>query len=277
LSVTPISELSYGDIRFLVSTVDSALMSKIDSISGDPDIIESLMEQGARKVFRRIILLNENEITTSITPRFLFEILLRTAQVEVENQGYTIERTPSLRIPVFDSQDIVGFLRNKDMIKYLSNMLTSFTRIHSYTIPIRIRKGIWRRIRFNDMDIDSLLRYCQTASEESRFSIYKRIADLCLFLLGMFPEYIEPNLPNSFTNKTSQKLFGRVRRSAEEYEEEGKRFYKLAGEHRGSYTMGLSNALWQLHEQFDFAKKSLNFISENLLQFRKVNLFPSLS
>ena len=128
MSDLPPSELSFGDIRFLISTVEPTLMGRIDLILGDPDIIESMMEQGASKVFRRLMLLNENEIATSITPRFLFEVLLRTAQTELENKAYTIERTSSLRIPVFDSADVARFLRNKKMIRYLSNMLTSFSR-----------------------------------------------------------------------------------------------------------------------------------------------------
>jgi len=149
------SELSYGDIYFLISTIDSALLTKIDSISDDPEIIENLMEQGAMKVFHRIMLLDENEITTNITPRFLFEVLLRTALVELENRGYTIERSLSMKVPVFDSRDVVEFLHNRELIRYLANMLASFTRIQSYTIPVRVRKRIWRRVRFNDMDIDS--------------------------------------------------------------------------------------------------------------------------
>ena len=86
-------ELSSGDIYFLISTEESDLLSRIDSIPNDPEFIESMMEKGAVKVFQRIILLDGNELTTSITPRFLFEILLRTARFELKNRGYTILHT----------------------------------------------------------------------------------------------------------------------------------------------------------------------------------------
>jgi len=277
VATRPIVELSDGDIQFLVRTVDSALISKIETLRDDPDIIDSMMEQGASRVFQRIMLLNENEITTTITPRFLFEVLLRTAKVKLENQGYTIERNSSKKIPVFDSQEVVRFLNDKAVIKYLSNMLTSFSRIQSYTTHVRIRKGISRRIRFNDMDIDSLLRYCQTVDEDQRFKLYKRIADLCLFILGMFPEYVTPGLSYPFHDRAKTKLFGRLRWTAEDYEEEGRRFYKLAGEHRDASIMELSEVFYNLHEKFYLAEKPLNFISEHLLQFRKGKTFPSLS
>ncbi len=272
-----ISELSSGDIYFLTSTVNPNLLKRIDFIIGDHAFIESMMEQGAVKVFQRIMLLDEGEITTSITPRFLFEILLRIARHELNNRGYTIERLSTMKVPVFDSQDVVEFMENKEVIRYLADMLTSFTKIQSYTIPIRVRKGFWRRFRFNDMDIDSLMRYCQTLEEESRYKIYKRIADLCLFLLGIFPEFVTPVLSSSFPGKTESRLFGRMRRSAQEYTEDGRRFYKLAAEHEDSSKAGLTQILWALHEQFDLARKPLNYISENLIQFKKVKIFPPLS
>lgn len=271
------TEFSMGDIYFLVSTVDPDLLTMMDSISSDPEFIDSIMEQGAVKTFRRIMLLDENELTTSITPRFLFEILLRTARFELKNRGYTIERSSSMRVPVFDSQDVVDLMENREVIRYLADMLTSFTKIQSYTIPIRVRKGFWRRIRFNDMDIDSLMRYCQTIEESSRLRIYKRIADLCLFLLGIFPEHVTPVLSSSFPKQAGSRMFGKMKRSAQEYAEEGKRFYKLAAERQDSSEAGLTKALWILHEQFDLARKPLNYISENLIQFKKVKLFPSSS
>ncbi|MFC1947657.1 hypothetical protein ACFLXY_07045 [Chloroflexota bacterium] len=268
-------EISSGDIYFLISTIDPDLLKSIDFISNDPEFIESMMEKGAVKAFHRIMLFDENELTTSISPRFLFEVLLRTARFELKNRGYTIERSSSMKVPVFDSQDVVDFMEQREVIRYLADMLTSFTKIQSYSITIRVRKGFWRRIRFNDMDIDSLMRYCQTVEEESRFKIYKRIADLCLFLLGIFPEYVTPVLSSSFPGNTGSRMFGRMRRSAQEYAEEGKRFYKLAAEHGDSSKAGLAEALRLLHEQFDLAGKPLNYISENLIQFKKVTLFPS--
>jgi hypothetical protein len=271
------AEFSEGDILFLVETVEPALLSKIDTIKDDPDIIEGMMEHEARRLFQRIMLMSEETITTTISPRFLFEILLRTARRELESQAYTVERTATQKIPVFDTPEVVNFLSNKVVLKYLADMLTSFTRIESFTLPVRVRKGIWRKIRFNDMDIDSLVRFCQAVDEEHRFGFYKRIADLCLFILGMFPEYVTMDYRYPSSGELRPRLFGQLRRSAEDYEEEGRRFYKLAGEHKNAALLDIAEVLRQLHDKFNLAKKPLNFISEHFLQFRKEKLFPSVS
>jgi len=273
---TRVTELSESDILFLVKTVDPALLSKMDAIKYDRDIIESMMEQQTRKLFQRIMSMDEETVTTTITPRFLFEILLRTAQRDLEGQAYTVERTATQRIPVFDGREVVSFLNNKAVLKYLADMLTSFTRIESFTLRVRVRKGIWRKIRFNDMDIDNLLRFCQSLDEEHRFSSYKRIADLCLFVLGMFPEYITMDYRYPSSSDARPRLFGRLRRSIEDYEEEGRRFYKLAEEHRDATLLDMVEVLHQLHNKFNLAKKPLNFISERYLQFRRENLFSLL-
>jgi hypothetical protein len=270
------AEFTQSDILFLIETASPALLSKIDTIKDDPDIIEGMMEREARRLFQRIMLLSEETITTAISPRFFFDLLLRNARRDLEGQVYTVERTAKLKIPVFDTPEVARFLSDKVVMKYLADLLTSFTRIESFTIPVRVRRGVWRKIRFNDMDLDSLLRFCQAIDEEHRFGFYKRIADLCLFILGMFPEYVIMDYRYPYSGETRPKLFGRMRRSAEDYEEEGRRFYKLAGEHRDATTLDLNEVMGQLHEKFNLAKKPLNYISEHFLQFRKGKLFPSL-
>ncbi len=270
------AKFSKGDILFLVETVNPALLSKVDTIVGDIDIIEGIIENEASRLFQRLMLMGGETIMTTVTPRFLFEVLLKTARRGLESQAYTVERTATEKIPVFDTTEVVRFLNNKVVLRYLADMLTSFTRIESFTLPVRVRKGVWRKIRFNDMDIDSLLKFCQTVDEEHRFSFYKRIADLCLFILGMFPEYVTMDYRYPSSGIVRPKLFGRLRRSVEDYEEEGRRFYRLAGEHRNAKILELSGVLWHLNEKFNLAKKPLNYISENFLQFNKHKLFPSL-
>jgi hypothetical protein len=177
------AEFSESDILFLVETVDPALLSKIDTIKDDPDIIEGMMEHEARRLFQRIMLMNEETITATITPRFLFDVLLRNARRDLEGQAYTVERTATQRIPVFDTPEVVRFLSNKVVLKYLADMLTSFTRIESFALPARVRRGVWRKIRFNDMDIDSLVRFCQAVDEEHRDAILLDLAEVLQQLL----------------------------------------------------------------------------------------------
>jgi hypothetical protein len=265
-------ELSERDLDFIVQEAapefkDKAKLKQL--IREDKDFRKGLV--GDEKVFRRVVA--DEEMILKISPALYFEILLRKALKELEKVSHTIERTGTQRVVVFDTKEVVGLLSNQAILDYLADMLSSFTRIESYVIPVRVKKGIWRKIRFNDMDIDSLSRFCEAVNEEYRFSFYKRIADVCLFILGIFPEYAQFDYRYPFSGERRPKIAGRVRRSAEDYEAEGRKFYKLAGEHPSARVLELSEVFWLLHENFNTAKKPLNFISEHYLHYKKHKLF----
>ena len=261
-----------SDIRFIAQTVDPRLSFKIDILRGDSAFVESILDQESAKLFNRIML-NEKVMTT-ISPRLLFEILLRRAAVELKNQNYTMERTSRQAIPVFDAYEVSIFLQDKSVRRYLIDLLCSFTKVHSFTIRSRIRKGVWRRIRFSDMDIDSLVRLSQSADEKHRFGFYKRIADLCLFILGMFPEHVGIGGIYPVSSEVSVQYPQRFRRSSEDYEREGRLFYHMAARHQDAEMLGLTEVLLQLHDRFSLARKPLNYISDNYLKFSKGKLFP---
>lgn len=272
-----LTEFLDSDVLFLLETVEPRLVTKMDTVKGDPNIIEGMLDQEAGRLFERIMLMSEENLMARISPRFLFEVLLRRALTELKGQSYTMERSANQKIPVFDTREVVQFLNNKIALRYLADMLSSFTRIESFALPVRVRKGVWRKIRFSDMDIDSLISLCGAMDEQHRFAYYKRIADLCLFILGMFPEYATHDSRYSPGGEVSRQPVRRLQKSAEDYEEEGRRYYKLAGEHKNARILELAEVLWQLHEKFNLAKKPLNYISENILQFKRRELFPSLS
>ena len=129
---------------------------------------------------------------------------------------------------------------------------------------VRVRRGVRRRVRFNDMDIDSLVRLCATVDEPHRFGYYRRIADVCLFISGVFRDYATP---------TAGRAGRRHRRSMEDYEAEGRRFYALAGAHPAAGTMRLSEVFGLLQEHFAAARKPLSFISSRYLHARRRMLF----
>lgn len=263
------------DVAFLIETIAPSLIKKIDTIKNDSNFIEGMIERESGKLLTRIMSDTSNQFITSVSTRFLFEVLLRQTRKELENHAYTIERTASQRIPVFDTKEVCEFLSDENIMKYLIEMLNSFTRIESYVIPVRIRKGIWRKYRFSDIDLNSLLEMCQAVEETRRFGLYKRIADLCLFILGFYPEYVNIDYQGSGKEDFSPTLFRKARISAEACEEAGKRFYKLASEHKDAAALGLEVTLHKLHDKFDLAKKPLNYISDHYLKLRKKDIFPS--
>ena len=152
-------------------------------------------------------------------------------------------------------------------------MLSSFTRMESYSISFRVREGIWEKVRFNDLDIFSLITFSEVVEEEYRFGFYKRIADICLFILGIFPEYAEHDYRYPFSGHLRPQIRGKVRISPEDYEKEGRKFYKSAAEHQAAKELDLFEVFWTLHENFQKAKKPLNFIAEHYLQYKRHKLF----
>jgi hypothetical protein len=261
-----------ADLDFLVSVVapdvkDKAKLRQL--IQQDEDFRDSFI--GDKKTFRQVVA--DEELFLKISPRLYFEILLRKARKEMEAASHTIEIEGTKKIAVFDTKEVVELISRQPVLLYLAEMLSSFTKIESYSISYRVRKGIWRKIRFNDLDIDSLTRFCESVDEEHRLGFFKRIADICLFMLGVFPGYVQFSYRYPSTGELRPQQVGRVRRNATEYLEEGRKFYKLAAEHPAAGTYGLSEVFWLFHANFHAAQKPLNFIAEHYLHYQKHRVF----
>ncbi|HSR12464.1 MAG TPA: hypothetical protein VLS90_13570, partial [Thermodesulfobacteriota bacterium] len=168
---------------------------------------------------------------------------------------------------------VSGLLAREPVLLYLADMLSSFTRIESYTIPVLVGKRIWKKIRFNDLDIQGLMSVCDVVDEEVRLGFYKRIADICLFVLGVFPDYAEQDYRYPLSRQVRPHLRGKMRIAPEEYEREGRKFYKLAAEHASAREFELSPVFEILHQEFARARKPLNFLSEHYLQTTRQKLF----
>jgi hypothetical protein len=265
-------KLSDSDLDFVVQQAAPEFKDKTklkQLIREDDGFRKGLI--GDERVFRKVIA--DEETILRISPPLYFEILLRRALKESQKASHTIERAGTQTIPVFDTKEVIELLSRQAVLDYLADMLSSFTKTESYTIRLRVRKGVWHRIRFNDMDIDALSRFCEAVEEEYRFSFYKRIADVCLFTLGIFPDYAQFDYHYPSSGEVRPKIARRVRRSTEDYEEEGKKFYKLAAEHQSARAPELAEVCWLLHQKFNAAKKPLNFIAEYYLHFKKYKLF----
>ena len=143
--------LSNGDLDFLVETASPAVADKSNLkriIRDDEDFRNTFISN--EKVFRKVMY--DEEIFLKISPTLFFEVLLRRATGDLGKVGYTYEKTSTMRIPVFDSKDVVGLLAREPILVYLADMLSSFTRIESYSISFRVKKGSWRKIRFNKLN-----------------------------------------------------------------------------------------------------------------------------
>jgi len=259
-------------LDFLVDTASPEVTNKPklkQIIREDEDCRNSFVADD--KVFRK--LMDDEEIFLKISPTLFFEVLHRKAAKDLAGVSYTVERTSTMRIPVFDTKQVVEVLTKESLLLYLAGMLSSLTKIDSYAISFRVGKGIWKKTRFNDLDIHSLMSFCGAVEDEYRLGFYKRIADICLFILGIFPDYAERDYRYPFSGQLRPQIRGKVKISPEEYEKEGRRFYKLAAEHQSARELDLSEVFWTLHGNFQKAKKPLNFIAEHYLNYKRQKCF----
>ena len=266
-----------GDLDFLVSIVLPGLSNALsvrEAIRNDPAYRKAIVSD--ERVFSQVI--NDKESFLKISPSLYFEVLLRRAQKDLISSSYTIEREGRGNIPVFDTGKVAGFLDTPNMLEYLANMLASFTRIRSFVVPVRVRKGIRRRVRYNDMDVDSLIDFAARVDESERFSYYKRIGDVCLFLTGLFRDstysqksHVGSNFQSGTYPRTT--FVRKRRRSVEEYESEGRRFYRLAEEHPTASVLELTDVFSVLRDEFSAARKPLAFLAARYLHSRPNKLF----
>ncbi|MBW1991441.1 MAG: hypothetical protein JRI59_04880, partial [Deltaproteobacteria bacterium] len=227
---SPYFSLTSADIDFLAQAATPELKDRHSLkqlLETDSDFRAAFLEhEGVARLVTR-----EKDVFVRISPHLYFEILLRLARRDLEGVSYTLERAGMDKVAVFDADRVVEFLSHDNILFYLADLLASFTRVESYTLVYRRRSGIWRKFRFSDLDLASLLGLCEQTDEEQRLGFYKRIADICLFVLGVFPEFVELSHRYPLSGEMRPQFAGHLRWGPADYQEQGKKFYRLAAEH----------------------------------------------
>ncbi|MBI2917983.1 MAG: hypothetical protein HYY01_08305 [Chloroflexi bacterium] len=262
--------LSESDLRFVVETVATQRSDHdqiVQLLQDKPDLVDAMLDDD--KLLRRVT--SDQDVLLRVSPRLLFDILVRASVRELEKRPYTLERIGvEERIPVFDSHEVVGLMKDRQLRDYLPDMLASFTKTQSTTVYFKARHG-YRRRSYSDMDLDDMVQLSELAEAEVRFPFYKRIGDICLFITGIFPEHVSVQHPVQLSARPA--VAGRRPRALEEYEEYARRFYHLAAQHVSSETAGLEAILLTLAENFSLARKPLNYMSEKYIKVHKAQLF----
>jgi len=266
--------LTVADLEFLVSTAapESGNRGRLKQIlEEDEDFRNAFLDD--ENTIRKVI--SDKEAFLRISPRLYFEILLRQVRKKLATASHTVERGGTHKVVVFDAGKVVDLLTRTPVLHYLADMLSSFTKVESYSLSYRVGERVWKKIRFHDADLDSLIRCMESAGEEYRFPFYKRIADICLFLLGVFPEYVRASSRYPLSGEPRPRFAGRTGRTMEEYEEEGKRYYRLASLHPEAQGRELSEVFGFLHESFHVARKPLHLIALNYIHCERPAGIPS--
>lgn len=263
--------MSESDLRFVVQTVATNRQDHehiIELVRDKPDILDVMLDDD--KLFQRVV--EDEEALVKMSPWLLFTVLLRRAVKQLGEERFTIERIGATeRIPVFDTDRVATLMRDPALQDYLVDLLSSFVRTESTTVWYRSGRHIRRRT-YSDIDVDDMISLAGRVDPEQRFPFYKRIGDICLFVAGIFPEYVLAGYaPGAGLQAPIRR--GRLRRSLPDYEIEARRFYRLAAAHSRAQQAGLSGVLNTLSEHFELARKPLNLISDRYIRLQKGRLF----
>jgi hypothetical protein len=266
---------AYGeqDLRFIATTLAegpeqvSTLLAQLRR----PEFLEVALED-ARLVER---IRTDPDITLKISPRLLFAVLLRQVARDVRHARYTMERV-GLResVPIFDTPRVNQLLDDEEVLDYLAAMLASFVRTETYVLHVWHR-GRLQRLRFSDLNMDDMVRLLDLVDEPYRFPLLRRVADIALFLTGVFPGYVLSRGRYARSLRPGR-VVGPEWRSLEEYEQQGATFYRLAAEHRDAEEYGLRRVLERLSEEFSAARKPLSLLADRYLRWRHLRVFWQL-
>lgn len=257
-----------NDIRFILDTlaphVDPGDVTGLDEAWLD-DALDS------DDLFERLT--GEPESLMQVSPWLFFDVLLRRARRDLEAEAFTTERRARQKIVLFDTEQAADLLDKPLIRDYLAALLASFTRVASLTVRVNVGRGVWRRYRTNDLDVEGLMRYAEALDASQRFEAYRRIGDVCLFLTSMFPEHIESQYRYPVSRQVRPGMKGRLLQSREDYERHGRAFYQLAAEHERAEVGGLDEVLATLSSHFVLAEKPLAFLAGRYLWATRHHLF----
>jgi len=264
----PRAVLTTSDFQFIVATllphVDPSQAAAL--LRSDPDRVEELLDD--ERLFTH---LRSEDALVRVSPWLLFTVLLRRVRRELKTLPYTVEQRGGERVAVFDAEPAGALLRDREIQDYLIELLVSFTRTDSFSLEVE-EAGRRRRRRVSDLSSEDMIALAALMPEDLRFPILRRIADIALFVTGIFPEHAEPfhRQPGS---SPGPGVRWRFRRSLEEYEDEGRRFYRLAARHEVARRTGMTRALEALAEMFPVARKPLNVLASQYISTSRLLLF----
>ena len=258
--------LRANDLHFVVEAASPKDIDReelLRLLKGKDDLVQlTLADDG---LFRR--LMADEEALARVSPRLFFGVLMERAHADLGKTAYTVELMGLQRLPVFDAETVRQFLSEPSLRAYLADLLTSFVKTESFTMYFR-RKGLLHRRRFSDLNLADMVLLSTLLEREARPAIYRRIADLALFLPGVFPDYAAAR------ERQLRRISLAGVEPPEGWVEWAQRYYRLAASH-SSQSRDLASLHSHLADHAAQAIKALNFVSERYLHLSKHHWFAT--
>jgi hypothetical protein len=254
--------LTEADLNYLVRIAAPGAKDRaslVRALREDSDILLGMLSDAS--VLKHLLAEPERVLTAS--PRLYFATLLVRIRSELEHTTYTIEQENRHLMLVFDSREVAGLMHRPDVLAYLVGMLASFIKIRTQSILVRLRKGMWRRMDYSDMDLGNLITWGERAGPEELFPLERRIGDVCLFQSSFFPTAPAPK-----GARAAELLWTRERLA-----EIGRHYYRTASRRSEARDLAVAETLEELAERFDIAVKPLALMSSRYLDRLKTRIF----
>lgn len=182
-------QLTESDLGLLRHAVGADV--PVTAALGSPAAEEAVFGLGARA----------DTVAVGVSPFLAFATAVHRTADRLETASFVEERWgPRTRIPLFDVAGLRTLLSDQLRRWFLVDLLASYTRVSSGVIWTRTPRG-WRRRRFSELDPASLAEQLQAVSRAEQAGVYRRLGDLALFLLGVFPDHLP-----SFTGAAGDRL-----------------------------------------------------------------------
>lgn len=243
-----------------------------------PELVPELI--GSPEVARLVFPPPNAEDPVPASPFLVFATAVHLSAVELATASYVEEWLgPRHRAPVFDVGGLREFLSDGFRRFMLAELLASYTRVSSGSIPVSTRRGVRRR-RFSELDPVRLAELLTVVPEAEQPGVYRRLGDLALFLTGVFPDHTalhglsaldETRLlrasgidPRRALGGDSVPGFGDAH-AVTLLERLGRRWYRLAAEHVPPPVPRSIVALQELSTRFADARRILNVVTDRYL------------
>jgi hypothetical protein len=257
---------SNADLEFVAGVAAGEDTRASDALvrawQAEPDRLEAYLDDD--RLLRR--LRAQDGTVLGLSPRLLFAILLRRIRRDLAEIPYTVERiSADGRVVVFDAAVAHKLMQSREIFDYLVELLVSFERVGTITVRRTSPRPMVRRL--STLSIDDMRELTGLVEPAERPMVFQRIGDLALFLTGVVPDSVawRPQIPLRAARLDRPARTWRI----EDYEEEGRRAYRLAADHFSSSAPSLASVLARLADEFTVARKPLTVLAERYLSWAR--------
>jgi hypothetical protein len=263
VAINYLRSLTEADLYFIVTSLvnkrqDYQYLCRL--LKDKPDLIEIMLDD--ERLFPCV--LGDESIILKISPYLVFSILLSQARREIEKHICSMELVNMTeRMPVFDVVEIKRTIANQDLNAYLAHMLSTFTRAECAAAVAKGR-GLPCQRNYNDLNFDEVLEIASRVEAPNRFSFYKRLGDIALFITGIYPDYLSGK-HDEVKGRLPFQMIGGQERALLEYEHEGRRYYNLAASCPEALDQGLTGVFVLLADNLAMVRRQLYYLVEKYL------------